>query len=141
MSGVNGEAFDLDRVDVRERAEQGVEMELIDPAGEPTGVILLVRGYDSKTYKDVVEAQLRRRTAMLPRKPTEAESKEEFYEEHAALLAGWKGKTLRRGQAGQVVEYSAENAKALLKDYDFILEQVRRFAGARRNFLPGSVKS
>jgi len=133
------DAFDLDKFDVRPLAQEGVDMELLDPSGAGTGVILIVRGYDSQAYKDVVEAQLRRRTAQLPRKPTEEESRMEFYSENAALLAGWKGRPLTRG--GKPVEYSQPNAAQLLQDYDYILEQVRRFAGNRRNFLPGSATS
>lgn len=130
------DAFELEKVDVRPRSQEGVDMELMDPAGEQTGVILIVRGYDSRAYKEIVEAHLRKRTEMLPRKPTDAELKAEFYEEQAALLAGWKGKPLQRG--GQVLAYTAAAAAEFLEGYDWVLEQVRRFAGNRRNFLPGS---
>lgn len=135
MSG----AFELDAVDVRGRAQEGVDMLLLDPAGNDTGVVLVVRGFDSRAYKDVVERQLRHRTEIHPRKLSEAESKAEFYEENAALLAGWKGKPFTRG--GKAFEYSPANAALLLQEYDWILEQVRAFARNRRNFLPGSATS
>lgn len=128
--------FDLDAVDVRGRAQEGVEMPVLDLSGQDTGFVLLVRGFDSEAYKAVVERQLRHRVEIQPRKLTEAESKAEFYEEQATLVAGWKGKTPRRG--GKPLEYSHANAMQLLRDFDFILEQVRTFARARRNFLPGS---
>jgi len=130
-------SFDLDKFDVRPLAQEGVYMPLLDPVGGSTGVTLRVRGFDSKAYKETVEAQLRQRSAQLPRKPTEAESKAEFYEENAALIAGWSG--LTRG--GKSFDYSPANAVQLLQDYDYILEQVRRFAANRRNFLPGSATS
>jgi hypothetical protein len=128
--------FDLDDHDPRPRADEGVDMPLLDPAGNATGVSLRVRGFDSQAYRDVLDEQLRRRTAMLPRKPTPEESKTEFYEEHAALICGWSG--LQR--AKKPYEYSPANAVQLLQAYAYILEQVRRFAGDRRNFLPGSAK-
>ena len=132
------DAFDLDSVDVRGRSQEGVDMPLVDPAGKETGVVLMVRGMDSQAYKDVVERQLRRRAEILPRKLTEAEEKAEFYEENAALLAGWKGKPLKR--AGAIVEYSPANAAQLLQSYDWMIEQVRSFARNRKNFLPGPAK-
>lgn len=136
---MTAESFDLDSIDIRGRAQEGVDMPFLDPRGEETGVILIVRGFDSKAYKDVAERNLRHRAEIYPRKLTEAESKAEFYEENAALLAGWKGKKLMRG--GQVIEYSPANAAQLLENFDSMLEQVRGYARSRRNFLPGAGKT
>lgn len=135
---MSADGFDLDAVDPGPLQEQGVDMELLTPSNEPSGVILIVRGFDSPTYKAVVERHLRHRAEILPRKLTEEESKVEFYEENAALIAGWKGKPLKRGD--QVISYTPANAAQLLRQYDYIVEQVRRFAVNRRNFLPGSAK-
>lgn len=136
---MSGDAFDLDAADPRPLAEEGIEMELLDAEGTPTGVIFLVRGFDARIYKETVERQVRRRAEILPRRLTPEESKAEFYEEHATLVAGWKGKPLTRG--GQPFEYSPANAAKLLEQYDYIVEQIRRFAANRRNFLRGSARS
>lgn len=129
------DAFDLSAVDVRPRSEEGVEMELIDPAGNPTGVILVVRGTDSATYKDKLRDHTKRAVDRGVRVQTQDERDREFLELHATLIAGWKGKPLVR--AGAPLPYSAENAVSLLDQYDWIFEQVRRFADRRANFLPG----
>lgn len=133
------DGFDLQSVDVRSRSQEGVEMPLIDPAGRPTGIVLLVRGTDCQAYSDMLKEQLRRATARAPRKPTEEERNAEFYELHATLVAGWQGKPMLLG--GQPFEYSPANAAKLLEQYAWIFEQVRRFSDNRANFLPGSSSS
>lgn len=132
-----GAKFDLAAVDPRPRAQEGVDMPLLDPAGRETGVVLRVRGTDAKAYNDMLQEQLRRRVQRAPRKPTEEESNAEWYELHATLVAGWSGLYL----AGQPFEYSPANAERLLREYAYIFEQVRRFADDRRNFLPGPASS
>lgn len=138
------EAFDLDAHDPRPKAQEGVEMTLLDPRGKPTKVKLMVRGTDCDAYNDTLQAQTRRRIERLPRKATEDEADAEFYELHATLIAGWPAGTFKRRSAeGAAVpfEYSPPNAARLLKDYAYILEQVRRFADNRGNFLPGAASS
>lgn len=132
---MNDKPFDLDAVDVRPRAQEGVEMELIDPAGRPTGVVLIVRGTDSEAYKEKLRDQVRRHIERQGRKPSDAERDAELWELHATLIAGWKGRPLMRG--GNPIEYSAANAARLLEQYDWVFEQVRRFSDKRANFLPG----
>lgn len=129
------DAFELDKVDVKPRSQEGVEMELLDPAGNPTGVILIVRGTDSEAYKDKLCEHTKRAVDRQSRAQTQGERDREFLELHATLIAGWKGKPLTR--AGAPLPYSAENAASLLDQYDWIFEQVRRFADRRANFLPG----
>jgi hypothetical protein len=140
MSAVQTSApFDLDAHDPRPRAEEGVAMVLLDPRGRATAVTLQVRGTDCELYNALLQAHTRRRLERAPRKTTPAESEAEFYELHATLLAGWPAGTFQR--KGQPFEYSPSNAAQLLRDYPYILEQVRRFADERANFLPGSASS
>ncbi len=129
------EGFELDRVDIRPKSQEGVDMELRDPAGKPTGVILIVRGTDSAAYKEKQQEHIRRQIGRAGM-PSEEERNREFLELHATLIAGWKGKPLMR--AGVQMAHSPENALALLDQYDWIFDQVRRFADRRANFLPGS---
>lgn len=128
-------AFELDKVDVKPRSQEGVEMELLDPAGNPTGVILIVRGTDAAAYKDKLREHTKRAVDRASRAQTQEERDREFLELHATLIAGWKGKPLTRN--GAALTYSQENAVSLLDQYDWIFEQVRRFADRRANFLPG----
>jgi hypothetical protein len=129
------DAFELNAVDVRPRAQEGVEMELLDPAGRETGVFLVVRGTDCAAYKDKMREQLERQIQRNGRIKTQEEKNTEFYELHATLIAGWRGKQLTLG--GAPLEYTQANAAMLLEQYDWAFEQVRRFADRRGNFLPG----
>jgi hypothetical protein len=133
------EGFDLSAVDIRPRSQEGVEMPLLDPAGRATGVILLVRGTDSDAYTEMFKEQVRRGVARAPRKQTEEEKNQEFWELHATLIAGWRGTRLMLG--GKPLEYSPANAANLLEQYAWVWEQVRRFADNRANFLPGPSRS
>lgn len=130
--------FDLDGVDVRPRSQEGVEMPLLDPAGNDTGVILLVRGTDSEAYKDKMAEQVRRKMDRQGRNQTQEERNEEWWELHATLIADWRGVPMMRG--GKPLEYSPKNAASFLEQYDWAFEQVRRFADRRANFLPGPAK-
>jgi hypothetical protein len=132
---MDAKPFELDAVDVRPRAQEGAEMELLDPAGNPTGVILLVRGTDSEAYRSKMREQVQRQINRNGRKPTSEQRDQEFWELHATLIAGWKGRALMQG--GKPLEYSADNAARFLEQYDWAFEQVRRFADKRENFLPG----
>lgn len=136
--------YDLDAHDPRPKSQQGVEMELLDPAGKPTGIKLQVRGTDCDAYNAMLQDQVRREIERRPRKATEEEKNAEFWELHATLIAGWPSGTFtRKGPDGQRApfEYSPANAARLLEDYPYIFEQVRRFADKRANFLPGPEKS
>jgi hypothetical protein len=137
MQTKDEEGLDLDRVDVRPKSQEGVAMVLLDPAGKATKVSLIIRGTDCQAYKDMLKAQLRRQVDRMPRKSTEEEKNAEFYELHATLIAGWTGLRIK----GQPHEYSPENAARLLEAYDWVFEQVRRFADNRANFLPGPSSS
>ena len=131
------DAYDLDHHDPRPKAQEGVEMPLLDPAGRRTPVVLRVRGTDCEAYNDKLKAQIRRRTERGPAKISEEERNAEFWELHATLLAGWSGLT----KGGQPFEYSPKNAALLLEQHAYIFEQVRGFADHRANFLPGSASS
>lgn len=133
MSNVEaaGEGLDLETVDVRPLSQQGVPMVLMDPAGKPTKVTLLVRGTDCAAYDEKMKEHIRRGVDRA-RKATELERNHEFWDLHATLVAGWSG--IKKG--GQPLAYSHEAAAKLLEEYQWIFEQVRQFADRRANFLP-----
>lgn len=134
------ETYDLDAHDPRPKQEEGVEMTVLDPKGRPTGAKLMVRGTDSQAFNDTLSEQVRKRAEMLPRKQTNEEKDEDFYELYATLVAGWPSGTFtkkNRDGVKQPFDYTPKNAAALLKQYPYIFEQVRRFADNRGNFWQG----
>lgn len=134
------EAFDLTPLDVRPRAQEGVEMRVLDPAGMPTKAILRVRGTDSRAYTETIEAQVRRVNERGQQKQTEQERTEEFWELQGTLVCGWRPKlVIAKGEAP--AEYSPGTAVRLLREHAYIWEQVRAFARARENFLPPPASS
>lgn len=134
------ESVDLSAFDVRPRAQEGVEMQLVDPARRATKVFIRVRGRDSRAYNDVFEAQLRRKAERGPQRQTEKERLDELYELSASLVCGWRPKlAIVKGEAA--VEYSPANAQRLLVEHVYIWEQVENFAGNRANFLPPPASS
>ena len=139
------EPFDLSGCDVRPRAQEGVDMALLSPAGRPTGVTLRVRGRDSQAYQDTIQAQVRRGIERAPRKPTEQERNAEFWELQATLVAGWhvegKPASLVLAKGAPALECTPENVAAALEQHAWLFEQVNRFADKRENFLPGSAAS
>jgi murein L,D-transpeptidase YafK len=131
------DAFELDKVDVKPRSQEGVEMELLDPARKPTGVILIVRGTDSDAYKTKMREQIEARANQRV-DATFDQRNREFWELHATLVAGWKGRALMLG--GKPLAYSQAAAAQFLEQYDWAYEQVREFANRRQNFLPGPAR-
>lgn len=131
---------DLNELDTSLGAEQGYELELVAPNGRPLPGRIKVRGFDSATYQENLDAQQRRvleRTAMR-RQATLEDIRDEAIEHSAALVIGW---TVPFNLDGEPLEYSAANAKILLKRFPWIREQVERAAGVRANFLPASAGS
>lgn len=140
------EAIDLSGFDVRPRSQEGASMRLLAPDGQPTRVVLRVRGRDAQAYQDMIQAQIRRAVERAPVKSTEQEKNAEFWELQATLVAGWFN---LEGQPAKIVveangaplEYTPANAAAVLEKHSWIFEQVNRFADKRANFLPGSASS
>lgn len=139
------ETVDLSGFDVRPRAQEGVDMPLLSPAGRATGVTLRVRGRDSQAYQDMIQAQVRRAIERAPRRATEDERNAEFWELQATLVAGWhtegKPAALVFEQGGPALECTPANVAKALEKNAWLFEQVNSFADKRANFLPGSVSS
>lgn len=131
--------IDLDALDTRRASEEGVELQLKDPRhGAPLAAWVRVRGYDSASYDDAqVELQRRRIQRMPAERPTPETLREDALDLAASLVAGWRGLT----RAGAPIAYSAPAARALLRDYPWVREQVEAFAAQRANFLPPPVPS
>lgn len=144
------DTVDLSAFDVRGRAQDGVDMPLLSPAGDETNVVLRVRGLDCQAFKEKAEEHTRRAVERGQRKINEQESEREFYELHATLVAGWSvnGAPARvafwrndDGSPASALEYTPAHAALVLQKQPYIFEQVLRFAKKRANFLPGSASS
>lgn len=135
------DSLDLTKLDVKPRAQDGVEMALIDPAGNRTGAFLRVRGLDSQAYRERFEDQQRGRLERAGRKQSQDEKNAEFWELQGVLVCGWRPKLVIAPTDQAPLEYSHENAVRLLREHPFIWEQVYAFSQERANFLPGSASS
>lgn len=126
----------LEDLDTAAGGESGYKLELKTPAGRLLPGYILVRGYDSSTYQQLLDEQQRRRLANIAmgRTPTVEQMNADAIETAAALVITW---TVPFNLEGKPLEYSAANAVTLLKRFAWIREQVERAAGVRANFLSG----
>lgn len=104
--------------------EQGAEMEIMHPVtGKGTGVFLLIRGVDSKTFRDASLEFNRKRMEKAN------EDKDIALDLTVAITAGWRGI--------DDVEFSADAVRKLYTDSPAIRAQVDAFFTVRRNFMKG----
>jgi hypothetical protein len=138
------ETLDLSAFDTRARAQEGVDMPLLDPAGFATRAVLRVRGMDSQVYQDAL-TKFVRAGAERGRKRTSEERDAEFLEVQATLVAGWsvdgKPAALVFEKDGKPLECTPANVARVLREHAWVLAQVIAFAERRQNFLPGSASS
>ena len=104
--------------------EQGAEMEIMHPVtGQGTGVFLLIRGVDSKTFRDASIEFNRKRMDKAN------EDKDIALDLTVAITAGWRGI--------DDIEFSADAVRKLYTDSPAIRAQVDAFFTVRRNFMKG----
>lgn len=125
-------SLDLATLDTRKASNQGVEFELDHPStGEPLGIVLTVVGTDSDDYKRAEHAatnkRLNKRNAKMTAEGLEATTRGLLVE----CIKGWTGMVVD----GEEMEFTKENARAVLKRFPWIQEQVDQFVGDRRNFI------
>lgn len=120
-------------MDLNNLRPQVTEMEIQDPAGNPTGVVFSLIGKDTKQFRDKFKSIVKTNTA----KKTKEVDLDSLEEQNAELLAtsivGWKGLT----EGGVEVPYSPDKALSIIKDPElaFIKEQVEEFIQDRKNFF------
>jgi hypothetical protein len=132
--------FDLNQHNYTEIAEAGYEFELKLPGtGEPTGVLITVRGDQSKTVKafarkKYAEFKLREQQAKRRGKEVEdmtLEEAEELSIESAVVrVIGWKNLT----ENGKDVPFTKENAERIFKDFSWVKDQIMEESGQLLNF-------
>lgn len=143
--------FDFGGVNLAKIADEPQELELTHPGnGEPLGVFLSVRGYESETFKVLARREnnaARKREFEAARKQREALRTIEDDEATGkrltlALIAGWR--TVIDGKSepviyngGERVDFTPENAAWFLDQFDWVTKQVNEFASDVRNFTKG----
>lgn len=139
--------FDLDEIDTKTLADEGVDMvvkklnsdePLLAKNGKPVAITLL--GPDSDIYRDHTRAQVKRR---ISRANNAASLKDfdldEVEQEALALMVsctvGWKNVL---DPTGKDIEFSKDAARALYTAYPVVREQVDSFIVDRARFIKAS---
>ena len=135
--------FDLPDFDARKGANQGYELQLLDPkTNAPTERYITVHGVDSDAYQAAALDQRRRWLKTKVNKRAAGLTPEELENEAlwmlAAATSGWRG---IRNSKGEEVPFSREAAVQLYRQFAAIREQVDEAIGDRQLFLPGSSTS
>lgn len=112
--------------------EDGLAVDILDPAGEPTGIIITVAGPDSERYKAAEQKQIDKRLKRRSAAPMNAaEIAQASLEGLADCVISWSPVTLD----GADLPMTAENAVKLFTRFPWIREQVNAKAGDRTSFL------
>lgn len=146
--------FNFGEADLAKITEEAQEFELLFD-GNPTGVFLSVRGYQSATVRDQVRKAAnvaRKRAFEADRKGKNApirlieDDEAEGIHMTAALLTGWR--TVIDGKSkpviyenGREIEFSADAAETWMRTYDWVIPQITEFAGDVGNFTRKSSKA
>lgn len=130
--------FSIEDFSIRDVTEEGVKINLVDPAtGETTDEWLQVRGDDSEVYRLALARYNRERLDFMREKgkseDDEAKLKFESAAERkliASLVADWSLKD----KEGEEIPCNLESVCDLFYKAPQIKEQVDQFAGNRANF-------
>lgn len=125
--------FDFASRDCVQRAEQGAELEVIDPiTGKSTDVFIVLAGADSPQYRNTSLMFTRRRIRNGARSEFDPEKLEkENIEVLAACTLSWKGVVLE----GKELPCTRENAVMLYTRFPWVKEQVERFVIDRTSYF------
>lgn len=129
-------AFDFATRDVAAKAEEGAELEVLDPVtSEAVGVYITLAGADSVVHRKAVANISKRRfnnQKGFRNKGFDPERMEaESIEILAACTLGWKGVTLE----GVPLPCSRDNAIKMYTRFPWLREQVEQFIGDRSAYL------
>lgn len=147
--------FDFGSANLAQIADEPHEMELVHfDSKEPLGVFLMVRGFESATFKELARKEnnaQRRRDFEAQRKGKNAVRLLEDDEEAgvrltAALIVGWRTVVDGKSEpviyrAGQKLECTPDNVASFIDEYSWVISQVNEFAGEIGNFTKASSKA
>lgn len=117
------------------KQEEGLDVEIKDPAGRPIGFTIKVAGPDSERQRDAQQGFVDQRVASMK---TGSFDSDELKALHLHVVTestiGWSEFVLD----GKKFPFSVENAKVLYVRFPWIREQVDLVAGSRARFLTPS---
>lgn len=110
--------------------EDGAEVEIIDGAGEKTGLFIKVMGVDSEVFRNHSKKQQRAYIDAL--------RKEEEFDDEALLVEGLVSVTI--GWRGTNEKFTKELCEELYIKAPYVRDQVEKFMADRANFIPAKPK-
>mgnify|MGYP003652351720 FL=1 len=117
--------MDIKELYTADAHEEGAEIRILSPVdGKETDFYIMVKGIDSKSYREAVRAYHRK----LINKEDGGE-----IDLLIAITKGWRGLESK----GKDVKFTAKLAKDLYVNAPNIASQVDTFVAARRNFIKG----
>ena len=128
--------FDFASRDVTAKADEGAELEVLDPAnGEPVGVFITLAGADSSAHRQATAAIAKRRMNGVKGFRAKSFDPEKFEAESIEVLAActldWKGVFLD----GAPLACSRDNAIMMYTRFPWLREQVDQFISDRAAYL------
>lgn len=129
-------AFDFATRDVAAKAEEGAELEVLDPVtNEPVGVYITLAGADSVVHRKAVANISKRRFNNQKGFRNKGFDPEKMEAESIEILAvctlSWKGVTVD----GDPLPCSRDNAIKMYTRFPWLREQVEQFIGDRSAYL------
>jgi hypothetical protein len=136
--------IDLAELDTKKGAEEGYELELRSPTGEPIGQYVTVIGRDSEKYQERQRAIERKNANRLFKRGRLAAGDDDQEDDAISLLVlatkSWRTKkkagVLRL--RGQEIPFTKDNAREVYAGFPDIRDQVSTAIMDRANFLPKS---
>ena len=123
--------MEIGRFDSVKKAEEGVDLVLLDPVTKgDTGAALVLFGMDSSFYK-AARAELDARNKALGRPLSPEETREQTAELLARCTKGWRGLT----ESGKEIPFSQAKAKELYLAYPELADRAAAFIFNRANFF------
>ena len=122
--------LDLEKTNIAEAAEAGVEFELMLPkSNTPTGAFVKVRGEESEVVRNYVRKRINEaqaRAAMLRKRGkdeegmTMEEAEESLTDAATVRVISWRG----IAEGGKEVPFTSENAKRIFMKHPWIRDQI-----------------
>lgn len=128
--------FDFASRDVAAKAEEGAELEVLDPVtGEPVGAYIVLAGADSAVHRKATAAVSKRRFSSQKGFRNKGFDPEKVDAESIEILAActlsWKGVLVN----GAPLPCSRDNAIKMYTRFPWLREQVEQFIGDRSEYL------
>lgn len=126
--------MDISTLSTAALSNDGAELEIRHPqTGKPTGIVIVLRGRDSKVYRQLTnEFRAKAMREKIDDPINAAESK--AVESRVACTVTWRGMV----KDGKEWTFSADRARELYTDegYGWLVDQIDQFIQDRANFLP-----